>query len=130
MLTLSRILEGISSSVALSTFTAIFMILYPDKVGAIYSWSSTVHGLGYSIGPAIGGFLYDIGGFYLPFLAIGILDIVFSLSTLVALPKEECQVSQKAEKSGIFSSLNIIGKVRTHTCFGDLKIQALSLCRM
>lgn len=95
----------------MTTFTAIFITLYPDKVGAIYSWGSTVHGVGYSIGPAVGGLLYDIGGFYLPFLAIGTLDIIFSILTLVALPKEHSQTSGKTDKPGIFSTLNIILKV-------------------
>ena len=104
-------MEGISSAVAMTTFTAIFITLYPDKVGAIYSWSSTLNGVGYCIGPAVGGFLYDIGGFYLPFLAIGIMDISFSIFTLVALPKEKGLTPGETEKPGILTTLNIILKV-------------------
>ena len=68
----------------MAAYTATFIQLYPDKVGAITSWSGTVLGIGYSVGPVIGGFLYDIGGFYLPFMVIGILAIIFSIFTFVA----------------------------------------------
>ena len=112
---LSSTLEGISSAVAMTTFIAIFITLYPDKVGAIYSWSSTVLGVGYSIGPAIGGFLYDIGGFHLPFLSIGILDIIFAIFTLVALPKDKGLTSGQTVKPGILATLNIILKVEIST---------------
>ena len=71
----SRAVEGVGSSIAMSSFTVIFIDLYPNKVGTINSWSQTALGVGYSIGPAIGGFLYDIGGFHLPFTVIGVSNI-------------------------------------------------------
>ena len=108
---INRFFEGISSSLALSSFTTLFMVLFPHKVAALYSWASTVHGVGYSIGPAIGGLLYDMGGFYLPFLVIGILDIVFSTITQLALTAEESSISQEAEKPGIVTTMIIIKKV-------------------
>ena len=69
-------------------------------------------GIGYCIGPLIGGLLYDCGGFYLPFMVIGILGIIFSIFTLVALPHEESKKSEKAEKSFIITSPKILHKVR------------------
>ena len=108
---LNRFLEGISSSLALSSFTTLFMVLFPHKVATSYSWASTVQGVGYSIGPAIGGLLYDMGGFYLPFLVIGILGVIFSTLIQLALPVEESQISEEAEKPGIFTTFMIIKKV-------------------
>ena len=82
----------------MAAYTATFMNLYPDRIGAIISWSETVLGIGYSVGPVIGGFFYDIGGFHLPFLVIGILAILFSIVTVVALPHKEFQKRKRAEK--------------------------------
>ena len=84
-----RALEGVGSSIAMSSFSVIFIHLYPEKVGTITSWSETALGVGYSTGPAIGGLFYDIGGFHLPFLAIGMANILFAIIIILAIPKEE-----------------------------------------
>ena len=82
----------------MAAYTATFIKLYPDRIGAITSWSGTVLGIGYSIGPIIGGFFYDIGGFHLPFSVIGILAMLLSIVTVVALPHIEFQKRESAEK--------------------------------
>ena len=33
-------------------------------------------GIGYTVGPVTGGFLYEVGGFFLPFLVYGIASLV------------------------------------------------------
>ena len=84
-----RGLEGIGTSISMSSFPVIFMYLYPDKVATINSWSETALGVGYSVGPALGGFLYDAGGFHLPFVAMGVANIMFASSILVSLQRKE-----------------------------------------
>ena len=69
-------------------------------------------GIGYCIGPVIGGFFYDCGGFYLPFMVIGILGIIFSIFIMVALPHKESNKSGKGGKSFIITSPKILKKVR------------------
>ena len=98
----SRALEGVGSSIAMSAFSVIFIHLYPEKVGTITSWSETALGVGYSTGPAIGGLFYDIGGFHLPFLAIGIANILFAIIIILALPKEDSKtcITTTDTKSG------------------------------
>ena len=105
------VLEGASSAIASTTYTVVFIKLYPHNVGAINSWSRTLFGVGYCIGPAIGGLFYDIGGFYLPFLVIGILDIIFSFLTLLTLPKLDSEISATAGRSKISTTLRIMAKV-------------------
>lgn len=90
-----RALEGVGSSIAMSSFSVIFIHLYPEKVGTITSWSETALGVGYSTGPAIGGLFYDIGGFHLPFLAIGMANILFAIIIILAIPKEESKTCIK-----------------------------------
>ena len=73
----------------MSSFPVIFMYLYPEQLGTINSWSETALGVGYSVGPAIGGFLYDVGGFHLPFVAVGLANILFAMIIILALPSKE-----------------------------------------
>ena len=103
-------MEGIGSSIAMSAWSVIFIKLYPNKVGKITSWSETALGIGYSIGPALGGFLYDVRGFHLPFIAIGVFDILFAIITLLALPQEKSNLAGQ-EKSENLSMTRIILEV-------------------
>ena len=98
----------------MAAYSTIFIKLYPNKIGTVTSWSGTALGVGLSIGPALGGFLYDIGGFHLPFLTIGLSNIFFAIVAMVALLPVECIKSGTTEKFGILSTAKIILKVHTN----------------
>ena len=94
----------------MSAWSAIFIKLYPNEVGKITSWSETALGMGYSIGPALGGVLYDVRGFHLPFIIIGVFGILFAIVTLLALPQEESNLDGQ-EKLENLSMARIILEV-------------------
>ena len=77
------------TSLSMSSIPVIFMHLYPENLATINSWSETAFGVGYSTGPAIGGFLYHAGGFHLPFVIIGVANIMVTIIIILALPSEE-----------------------------------------
>ena len=63
---------------------------FPEKSGMAYAIFDTIWGLGCSIGPVVGGYLYEYGDFQLPMFVIGasifvskdywlIIDRVFQL---------------------------------------------------
>lgn len=57
---------------AFSTASFIYVIhMFPDNVSAVLGVMETFAGLGMSIGPAFGGFIYEFGGFPLPFYLLG-----------------------------------------------------------
>ena len=61
-----RSLEGIFSALAESAYTALFINLYPDRIGQITSWSTTFIEVGYSVGPIIGRFFMTLVDFTYP----------------------------------------------------------------
>lgn len=68
---LVRVFEAIGAT-AFSTATyTILMEEFPDNIGTAFSIVETSVGLGLSLGPAIGGFLYSFGGYGLPFFVLG-----------------------------------------------------------
>ena len=73
---------------------SVMMKLYPNKVASIMSCTDMVYGLGYSLGPAIGGVLYDAGGFKLPFLLVRCLALIISIGLIFLIPglKMKCYV--------------------------------------
>ena len=70
------------------------MKLYPDKVAQVMSWAELTFGLGYSLGPAVGGVFYDFGGFKLPFIAVGIVGFVIAIFLIFLLPGLNSLVNQ------------------------------------
>ena len=65
---------------------SIFMILYPDDVVKVMSWTETTFGLGYSLGPAVGVFIYDFGGFKLPFIVVGLVALLLAITFIFLIP--------------------------------------------
>ena len=65
---------------------SIFMTMYPDDVVKVMSWTETTFGLGYSLGPAVGVFIYDFGGFKLPFIVVGLVALLLAITFIFLIP--------------------------------------------
>ena len=83
---LFRFVDGMADAASWGALISIMMKLYPDKAATIISWTETALGLGYSLGPAIGGALYDLGGFKLPFITVGSIAIVIATALRFLIP--------------------------------------------
>ncbi|XP_075983718.1 uncharacterized protein LOC142981589 [Anticarsia gemmatalis] len=71
-----RGLEALGAS-AYSTASYVFVVnAFPDTIGSVLGILETFIGLGMSVGPAIGGLLYSIGGFGLPFYTLGVIMVL------------------------------------------------------
>lgn len=66
-----RILEAIGAAGFSTASYAIVLHIYPDQISTVFGIIETCVGVGMSIGPAIGGALYSVGGFGLPFYILG-----------------------------------------------------------
>ena len=62
-----RILSGMANAAAWGSLLAALITIFPDKVAKIVAASEFCYGIGYMLGPAVGGFFYKLGGFVLPF---------------------------------------------------------------
>merc|ERR1712110_760651 len=78
------------SSLSSIGYSAIFSSVYTLATGAVsrryrasmLSVIETAFGVGMMIGPSVGGVLYDVGGFNLPFYITGTLLVISSCVTL------------------------------------------------
>ena len=66
-----RFLEGFSMAVLWSTVLAILLASHPTRPAAVYALLDTTFGLGFSLGPVYGSFMYTVSGFLLPFCVGG-----------------------------------------------------------
>ncbi|EFX65748.1 hypothetical protein DAPPUDRAFT_332905 [Daphnia pulex] len=68
---------GAVGASAFSTAGATYVAnLFPDKICVIMGILETFIGLGFSIGPLIGGALFTLGGFQLPFYIMGLVMLL------------------------------------------------------
>ncbi|KAL9988692.1 hypothetical protein ACROYT_G003166 [Oculina patagonica] len=71
---LSFLLRALSAFGGAAAETAVMSIVieeFPDRLGMTLGLIETFVGVGFSLGPVLGGVLYTVGGFQLPFVVIG-----------------------------------------------------------
>ena len=101
----NRFVQGLGMAAANTCLTAILMMVHHNHKGSIASFTETCDGMGYMIGcvwemssicyhtpihiylgPILGSYLYECGGFALPFHVTGVLIIVFTIFLCIVIP--------------------------------------------
>lgn len=92
-----RGMEALGAS-AYATASYVFVVdIFPDNIGSVLGILETFVGLGMSIGPALGGILYSVGGFGLPFYTLGILMVIIVPINFCLLPPgDACNMEKKS----------------------------------
>ena len=83
---LIRIVEALGYAAFVTTTFSIIAQTFPDNVAFTFATLETFVGLGIIVGPAVGGALYDLGGFTLPFVALGTALCCGSIAVYCFLP--------------------------------------------
>nr|CAD7204864.1 unnamed protein product [Timema douglasi] len=86
-----RIVESVGASAATTAAFSITAAVFPDCVATTFVSSNRAtlevfYGLGYIVGPMIGGLLFSLGGFALPFLVVGCVLLLDGLIICLVLP--------------------------------------------
>ena len=85
-----RALLGAASSVFETAATAAVMRIAPEHLAATaVGWAEAIRGVGALAGPVVGGLLYHIGGFELPFIVAGGSMLVLLPPLLLLLPPHD-----------------------------------------
>ena len=94
---LLRFLDGVADAAAWTALLGLLVQLWPERAAQIISWGETTFGFGYTVGPAIGSLFYIIGGFKLPFIVVGTLGILTSVSLYFLVPSKRKRDSHDRE---------------------------------
>lgn len=73
-----RSFEALGAAAFCTASCTILIDQFPDDIGTVFGFTETCIGIGMSIGPAIGGALYSVGGFGLPFFTLGVFVVLTS----------------------------------------------------
>ena len=65
---------------------SILIDLFPNKVATLMSYTEMCIGVGYMLGPPLGSFLYELGGFILPFEVVGSVCICAAIGVYFSIP--------------------------------------------
>ncbi|KAI6209454.1 MFS-type transporter SLC18B1 [Aphelenchoides besseyi] len=94
---LIRCLEALGDACFVTSSFAISAKCFPGRIATIVGIMETFAGLGYTAGPVIGGVLYDLGGFMLPFVVLGTLLILATVISIFLVDTAEDEVPEETE---------------------------------
>ena len=103
-LTLSFLVRIVEALGVAGCNTASFSILaqeFPDSVGSVMASLETCIGVGLIIGPTVGGVLYELGGYVMPFTALGICLVICSTFAAYFLPSTDLTFDTRSEMNAL-----------------------------
>lgn len=92
-----RLLQGVGSAMEETAAYAIIADLDPENISFYLGITEISTGLGYMVGPALGGWLYSMGGFTMPFLVLGTLLLPTAAIIYFHVPSEMFRVNKEGE---------------------------------
>ncbi|XP_042859974.1 MFS-type transporter SLC18B1-like [Penaeus japonicus] len=100
-----RIVEAMGNSGFLTASFSIIAKEFPENVGATFASLETCFGLGLIVGPTMGGALFELGGFTLPFITLGGMLLGAASLTYCILPAHSPDAKGESEANGSMISL-------------------------
>ena len=84
---IARFIQGCGVALAQVAIFAILSDAFPTRRGLVVGTATSMIAAGYFVGPPLGGLLYGIGSFRLPFLVLGMLVAAFIPFILTLYPR-------------------------------------------
>lgn len=91
---LVRIVEALGNAGFLTASFSIIAKEFEDDVGSTFAALETCFGVGLIAGPTVGGALYELGGYTLPFVCMGTTLLTAACVTFFLLPDSEGAVDK------------------------------------
>ncbi|ELU09605.1 hypothetical protein CAPTEDRAFT_147516 [Capitella teleta] len=102
-----RAFMALGASANATAAFAIAAATFPDNPATVLGLLETAVGIGLMLGPALGGVLYEVGGFMMPFLVLGSFMMLTVPISLCVLPREERSDSASRQSGSIKLLLRI-----------------------
>ncbi|XP_070568935.1 MFS-type transporter SLC18B1-like [Ptychodera flava] len=109
-----RTIEAVGAAASDTAGYAIIAKTFPDHVSTTFGILEIFCGLGYMIGPPLGGYLYQVGGYTLPFIVLGSCTIAVALGNFFILPQQT--EDSKPGSGSVLQLLSIPSILVTSAC--------------
>lgn len=91
-----RVLESLGATGAMIAAFSLTAVSFPESVASTFSALEVCYGMGYIVGPTLGALLFDVGGFPLPFIVMGLITLGTSFLVCI-LMKQDVPSPNKAK---------------------------------
>uniref|UniRef100_T1IGZ3 Major facilitator superfamily (MFS) profile domain-containing protein n=1 Tax=Strigamia maritima TaxID=126957 RepID=T1IGZ3_STRMM len=124
---LVRIVEATGDAAYNTANFAIMAATFPEDIGKIFALLRGSNGVGLIAGPTIGGLLYQIGGYSLPFAFMGSFLLALAICSTALFWNQNNNMSLTQSELGIFQALRIpsVSLSMTAVCFSTVSISFL-----
>lgn len=103
---IAQVVIGFGTACITNVSAALATNFFPDAIGSVFSGIEVSIGIGYVIGPLLGGPLYEYGGFHLPFASFGCVVLIMALAATLVLPS----LLQNSVQQNQISVLKVVRK--------------------
>ncbi|XP_075235922.1 MFS-type transporter SLC18B1-like isoform X2 [Lycorma delicatula] len=104
---LLRMSESLGSTAALVAAFSITAAVFPDSVATTFATLEVFYGVGYIVGPTLGGLFFSIGGYKLPFVINGSAMLLLCFVVYLCLPHIDRADSLHKKEASIFNILRV-----------------------
>lgn len=111
MLLAARILQGVSAAASWTTGMALVAEHCVEKRVEMLGFAMIGSTAGSIIGPTLGGWLFQLGGYYLPFFVVGILIGIDALMRITLLPPDRPRAKVSADAKSSATKSNDVRKL-------------------
>eukprot|EP01045_Picozoa_sp_COSAG04_P021040 COSAG04_NODE_2222_length_4500_cov_4.688480_4_plen_273_part_00 len=98
-----RLLQGAGAALVMTCIFADLSDAFPTRKGAVLGMANGCDGLGWALGPPLGGLLFVLGGFRLPFIILGFCPLPCLLGLLAFAPKRAATDAAKSSGAAGFT---------------------------
>lgn len=103
-----RIVTALGSACSQTAILAIVSITFKDNMSTMFGILELFSGLGFMAGPALGGFLYEVGGFKLPFIVLGSCVLLVLFFVMFILPGSHAYRNEESNETGSLKKVLLI----------------------
>lgn len=103
----SRIIEACGNAGFLTGSFSMIAKEFPDNVATMFAILETFFGIGMILGPTVGGALYQVGGFTLPFVTLGGVLVCATIFCFFILPSSHEDSRSDNEKPSALQALKV-----------------------
>lgn len=107
MCILCRLMDANGTAMMTTAIFAIAAHEFPNQMSLVLGILETCVGVGYMAGPLLGGSLYEVGGFKLPFIVVGSVLMLSAVLAFVLVPRVE-GVRESKRFVGLFGVPNAV----------------------
>jgi len=93
-----RIVHAVSNAFNITSSFTYTATEFPNSIAKVFSLTRAAMNVAQLFGPWLGGILYELSGFYLPFLVLGLIQIGLSLVAMACMPGPDTEEESDDEE--------------------------------